>query len=426
MRRILKHISTTVGTLTAHPTFSAWFADQGAHAGDRVLVNNSFLFRQGVKTNKSELYPVLEVQSEGKLPPLPTIVTGLTLNSDFRLISKRAGNLPLEVAAPDAVEQQLGGLGRLLFILIGRVEDDVVIREPLNHQSLDEVELHPQLHDRVRITGRKILVRDTFDEESLWAEFKSLPGTPAGEELASLRIALGQALDALDARTYARLIIPEASGDRSESAISSVAGVLEEERSSYHHAIRTCKGDPAVDSASYNELLRIAYNFASDALGLIRLLISISDVKPVVFWGTAGEQFRLTEAFRHLPWLRANNKPSLSAYVDAIGDARNRAFHHLFPFRKTLEVPLGETDLKSLSLRLFSEFNRRKENQLSYRDKELVDVLTEFTRARERRVPPHFWRQNIEVMDATIDLFRQTERVLTALHAESSHTTPTP
>ena len=170
-----------------------------------------------------------------------------------------------------------------------------------------------------------------------------------------------------------------------------------------------------------NDILRIAYNFSSDATGFLRLIVSLCDLKPVVLWGTIAEHHALSEAFNELPWSRSKLKPSLGNYQRTIADARNSAFHNLFPFRKSLSVSLPEAALGTPELRIFSEHTRRSENQLTYRDKELVDVLLEFTRARERRVSLTFWRQNLAVMDAAISLFQRTNEFLKMLAALRSN-----
>jgi hypothetical protein len=146
------------------------------------------------------------------------------------------------------------------------------------------------------------------------------------------------------------------------------------------------------------------------------LIVSICDLKPIVLWGTIAEHFTLSEAFRTLPWTRSRNKPSMKNYFSTVADARNSAFHHLFPFRKSLDVILPEKALRDVSLRFFSEHSRRKENRLDYQDKQLADVLLEFTRARDRRAPAQFWYKNLEVMDATIQLFVSTCDFLKTLY----------
>jgi hypothetical protein len=71
-------------------------------------------------------------------------------------------------------------------------------------------------------------------------------------------------------------------------------------------------------------------------------------------------------------------------------------------------VLLPEDALGAPELQIFSEHTKKSENRLVYRDKELVEVLVEFTRARERALPLTFWQKNLDVMNATIGLFEQT------------------
>ena len=57
---------------------------------------------------------------------------------------------------------------------------------------------------------------------------------------------------------------------------------LDSQISEYEGIVSKIKSDKSVPS----DVLRIAYNFASDATTMISLLISICDLKPVVFWCT--------------------------------------------------------------------------------------------------------------------------------------------
>jgi hypothetical protein len=137
-------------------------------------------------------------------------------------------------------------------------------------------------------------------------------------------------------------------------------------------------------------------------------------------WGTLCEQVELDAAFAKLPWSAARGKPSLKTYSQAVADARNSAFHNLFPFDKSLRYDLPVGALQDAALILFPQYGSKNEEQLTFRDKELVDVLLEFTRARERRLPPEFWRRNLDVMDATISLFDATSAFLHELYADAA------
>jgi hypothetical protein len=52
---------------------------------------------------------------------------------------------------------------------------------------------------------------------------------------------------------------------------------------------------------------------------------------------------------------------------------------------------------------------------LDYEDRALVELLTNFTRVSERSVSPQFWRRNIAVMEATIELLSRTSSALKLL-----------
>jgi hypothetical protein len=109
----------------------------------------------------------------------------------------------------------------------------------------------------------------------------------------------------------------------------------------------------------------------------------------------------------------------LKGYIDLVGDARNRAFHNVFPFEKALHFELPSGALAGAELRIFSEFGSRAHgNELTFHDKALADVMMDFTRARRRPTPDTFWEKNTEVMSSMIELFSETNSVLKELYTE--------
>jgi hypothetical protein len=109
-------------------------------------------------------------------------------------------------------------------------------------------------------------------------------------------------------------------------------------------------------------------------------------------------------------------KHSLDSYQVTISNARNRAFHRLLPVDNTLRVELEGTKLGRITLRLFPEYaTRNSEETLDYEDRVLVELLKDFTRVSERSVSPQFWRRNIAVMEATIELLSRTSSALKLL-----------
>jgi len=418
MQKTVQQIAGSARQITESHEFIEWSESHSLHAGDIIGLNNSYLHRVG-RVSKSDRYLGLVVQEEGGLPVVPVVVDGVHFHTPFSQFRPGHGNAPAIVPLYDAIEVERESLGDLVFILIGVVQDTVRLSDPINHGLFDVLTLDPTISTDLTIQGREVTIRSTFDEERLWGllvEEQTKLGHPVGQDSA-LRQAFEVSLDALAAGSYARLVFPSEIGTDTDCVLRSIVKVLEEELEAYGAALKKCHGDPDVDPYAFNEILRISYNFASDATTLIRLISNVCDLKPLLLWATLGEHYALSNALASLPWTRTATKPSLEAYARVIGDARNKAFHNLFPFRKTLEVELPTTALKNVSLRLFSEFgNKKTANELRYQDKELVDVLMQFTRARERRAPASFWRTNFEVMEATVALFAKVEAVLNHLY----------
>jgi hypothetical protein len=263
---------------------------------------------------------------------------------------------------------------------------------------------------------KKLIVREVGDQDGIWeAAKKSLAKGSTEEAERALKERIAQALEALGDRTYATLSLPAAGEAKRASVLEAIIKILKDEEKKYTTAVKECGEGKEQEAEAYNDVLRIAYNFASDAIDFLRLVTSLCDLKPLVLWCTIGEQYKLSEAFRELPWTRSAEKPSLANYERIIGDARNKAFHRLFPFSKPIDVLIPGTSLTDVKLRIFSEHSRKKENDLTYRDKEMIELLKQFTITREQAVPSGFWVRNIAVMRSTIELFEALSDTLKLL-----------
>lgn len=417
MKEIVRLIGESVEAITDHDRFEHFIADASPDAGDFVLVNNSFVYRQGIKTNKSSFYLAFEVQNDGTVARLPQVVQTSNFNNDFKLLSHHS-NPQEQLRLPEAVEAQRDSLGHLIFVLIGQIDDTVQQSTELNDSHFDRVVIDPTAEDDIGIDDDSLVLRSAYDEQGIWEGLEDRIQEEDDDDLENLREKLGVALDRLQSQSYAKLQLPGSSTGHRDAVIREINQVLEEQRQRYGRALDACDSNPEDNPSEYNEILRIAYNFSSDAVTFIRLLQSICDLKPLVSWGTLGEHFLMSEAFGNLPWVQTHRKASLKGYADTIGDARNSAFHNLFPFRKSLEVELPSEAIQDPSLRIFSEHSRKGENELKYEDKELVKVLTQFTRARRRFVPFRFWQQNRHVMNTTVELFDATADFIDALSKE--------
>jgi hypothetical protein len=406
-------IVDSIGRLVHHPAFTSWLASGRAQPGDVILVNNSFVFRD-VKTTKADAFLSLTVRDPPGEPEIG-VASGISFNTDFKRLAGTSTNLPASLPLSEAIEPELLQLGHLVFLLIGAVEDTEIITSKLNHEAFQRIVWDPTMPETARVEPDQIVVNRTDDEELVWQSVADHYIITGDTEPEGLREALGVALDHLQDGAIARVRIPTPGESSAAGITDDVVTVLREQRDEYALAVAALGNSDPTAASALNDVLRIAYNFASDATGFLRLIVSICDLKPIVLWGTIAEHYALSEAFRSLPWLRSHKKASLKNYQQAIADARNSAFHNLFPFRKSLRIQLPETALGTPELQIFSEHTKKGENQLTYRDKELVDVLVEFTRARDRRLALSFWQRNLDLMDATIHLFERTNDFLKVL-----------
>lgn len=409
---IVDQIRAAVAAVTRQHEFLKWLKEEKVGDG-LVLLNNSFIFRQKLQTTKNDLYLGIPVRTSSHLGVSNVVVaSGIAFNSDFKFVElKGMKKLEVQEISP-AIDQELQQLGSIVMVLIGEVLDTVVTRAPIGHSLFSELELNPAATAALAIKDKVIQIRALLDEEEIWAELEKAHGAQLPTDLVQ---PLAGALDHIRKKHYAVLRLPGESTP-SRPLLDSFVDALRQNLARYKHAWNKCKGQADVDASEFNDLLRIAYNFATDAVLVIRLLVSVCDLKPVVRWCTVDEWFRLAESFRDLPWSKMKEKHSLDVYQMTISNARNRAFHRLLPVDNTLRLELEGTKLGRITLRLFPEYAaRNSEETLDYEDRALVELLTDFTRVSERSVSPQFWRRNIAAMEATIELLSRTSSALKLL-----------
>jgi hypothetical protein len=415
---IANQIRGAVAAVVEQPEFVKWLKAEEIGEG-LILLNNSFIFRQKLKTTKSELYLGIPARTAAHLGVSNVVVVrGTAFNTDFKFVDLRGMKKLQTDEIPTAIDKELARLGSIVMVLIGEVRDNVITKEPIGHSLFSEIELNPTSSTALTVNGKTVLVNSVSDEEAIWSELERAHGAELPKDLAE---PLAAALDNVRKHHYAVLSLP---GELSPSCplLDSFVDALRQNTTRYKKAWNKCKGQGNVDPSEFNDVLRIAYNFATDAVLVIRLLVSICDLKPVVRWCTVDEWFHLAESFRNLPWTKMKDKPSLEAYQHTVNNARNKAFHRLLPVDNTLRVELEGKNLGRITLRLFPEYvARNTEETMDYEDRALVELLTDFTRVSEKSVSPQFWQRNITVMEGTIELLSRTSSSLKLLSSALSH-----
>ena len=378
-----------------------------------LLINNSFPFRDSsIHTNKSTMYLAVpaELISVGEKDVL--IIEGKATNKDYTYISKEDPDIRAQYELRDAVGQQVESLGTLVFILISEIDDTLTFEQSVAHDTITNVVLDPKSPNMVTANDQSLIIRDLNNVAAIWSEVESTLDDITNLEAETLRQTLAESFRELRQKAYARLIIPKDINDGINYFLDNMAIPLREHLNLYRDALRQLDATNH-DTPVPTEVLRIAYNFTDDALKLIRVLVSVGDLKPLVLWGTFLSHYRLSETLRGLPWAKQVTKPKLSVYRDQIARARNKAFHRLLPFSKSFEVVVPDESLKDVHIRIFSEFSGRTNlNTFTFRDKALVDVLMEFSRTSEEVVDRTFWGRNAGVMECTAQMVESTANFL--------------
>lgn len=396
--------------------FVNWAGGITINSGDQILFNNSFLYREKVSTNKSSKYLSLTV-NDGLIQDSEIKVAQSTIiNLDFKYFPQRAPQ-PITVSLLDAIHEELQGLGSLVFILIGEIDDSVDFTQNLNHSLFENVIFRPKLDKPLVIEGKSIIINDFSNTELLWNELTlsaSMANLVQGDLPENLFTAFETTIKELRKNCYLRMNLPTQGKDLHNVFLDSINSALKQNTNEYRESLEKCDSNQHA-LQEFNNVLRIAYNFAGEAVTMLKLLVKVCDLKPILLWMTIKEQIDLLQAFRNLPSMK-KDKPSVDEYVQIIGGARNRAFHHIFPFNHTIVVQLDGVAINAKHLRLFSEHRSKDKNSFEYQDKQMVEILTEFTRAEESYVSPDFWLRNLDVMTATINLLSATSDSLKCLN----------
>lgn len=352
-QKIKTQIVSELTAISTESTFVNWLAGETIPSGQNcfVIFNNSFLFRGSTKTNKSKKYLACKISSTKTINFSQCyVINGLSLNVPYKIIIDSSTISKATII--QEIRDELQELGELVFVLIGEIIDDVQITEPISSNDIKEIILNPTQSDSVDFDDKSILINDYRDGKLIWdttEEYLTNEGKTISNNLPKQ---LETALLKLQRHAYSKLEIPSTIDPAKNYLIDEIAEVIQEHITEYSIQI----SEIATNPQAYNEILRISYNFVSDINKLLVLIMNVCDLKPIVLWLNIHKFLKLDIAFKELPFGFSKTKPSLKTYESLIKNARNKTFHQLFPFNKSLELKIDNLD--DIKLRMFSSFNR--------------------------------------------------------------------
>lgn len=421
MNGLVDAIESSVARVLRTQEFKEWSGRVRLGDGDWVALNNSFLLRKdlSLQTQKSSLYLVINVgkEREGQYTVREIAVTRpeKDLNAVFRKIRPQAAQQ--RTGLEDSVRSQVEYLGRMVTCLIGPIQAEAY-QVDVENQRFTALAIDPNIEDEVTVVGHEIKIQKPRAVEQHWQQLQdvlSSHGIPP-EELAELAPAFKEAYSSLREMYHEKIRLPREVADleANDTVLSRIVDSLRGEIERYETEINEFTDSDS--ESAYHEVLRISYNFSEVLVDVLRLIVGICDLKPVVLWLTCGEQMELLEVFqRQLPWQQVRRKPSLKEYRDAIGGARNHRFHKLLSFSADLVADLEGVTIDARRLTMFTAYkSTRSRNSVNFDfvDREIVELLTTFTRAPEHEVAPQWWERNLKVMKATLELVVAFQRAL--------------
>jgi hypothetical protein len=407
-------VEKEASAITKATAFLNWLSEEAEEDG-LVAINNSFVYRDLVKTTKNEQYLCFSLASGKVCKPQ-------SFNTDFKLFKAASKVVPETQPLQAALLAELKSFGQLVFILIGQIED-IACEVSIDHGYANVLRFNPGQKETGAITAtedneRVIAVNELVNPEAAWNEIQATIRGDIGDETEGFQVQFSVAFDRLQQEAQSTLELPSPGGRQSNSSfLSRIRKAVNDQRRLYEDALRKMQRAKASQVSHVNEVLRIAYNFADDAIKVLTLLVSVCDLKGLILWCTLRQHFDLAESFRSLPWTKIEGKASLKRYQEIINGARNRAFHNLLGFDRSVFSDLTGVTIKARSLTLLPAHGRRKGYvPFDYEDRELVEVLSQLTLAPETAVSMEFWRRNVDVMAKFGALLDATEDALWLLN----------
>ncbi len=412
VNRIEKAVVDECELLLASDAFDTWRGAESIRPNDLVVVNNSFLFREGRSTVKNVNYLGIQIDETGKFTLPPIIVpTRSRINSQFKRISQKTVSQYSTSDLRTAISDQLPGLGTIIFSLVGRIGDPEAADVDLPGVPWAQVlRYSPNQTHTVEILDGVLSFGDISSLDVAWSAVQT-KSTDLDLDIEALSDVFESAFHVLEEAVTCPVDLKDIMED-APSILGNVFFRIHEQVGAFSEALAMHQEKPG-DGEAYNELLRLAYNFADGVRGFLNLMVGICDLKPLIFWLTVFEQVELAHRFAKLPFsLVGKGKPSLERYRSVVADARNQAFHDLFAFDHPFKINLESDALRSPQLRLFRAYGRRSDPALTFEDRDLVELFQSLTRTSERPVPLGFWDGNQEVMNAVVEAIGALRRAL--------------
>lgn len=409
LKKYLEEVKNQVNLLWTHPSFINWRKNEKLKPEDLIVINNSFLLRNDKTTSKNERYIGLKIKSD-QTYEIMIVKWRTKIKTDFKKISNKSNESYNLINIEKEINGQFDELGKIVFILLGKKIQEEVIESKINHKSLKKITWDSSIDKPFILDKANLSIKDPYSSNEFLPSLYQFLADNSIDSANNKKLSdeIERSIKYIKKQAKTIIKIPKNNDFEEETLLSRLYKSIDSELKRYEKT----KAD--IDQ-NLNEILRISYNFLGDGIRLLKLIGSICDLKPLILWGTFYYHFLQNQKLLDIPSLVPGRKVDLNKYDRMIKDARNNRFHKMTDFKRTLQIELPEDAIKSTTLTIFSDFSNKSANKLTYKDKEIVDLLTVFYRVEEIILPNDFWEKNYEVMKATNDIFKATSKILRIL-----------
>ncbi|KLO22775.1 hypothetical protein [Marinitoga sp. 1155] len=417
-REILEEIQDNIKNIINSEYYNKWKNEKVKGSG-YVIFNNSFLNRENLaftkKSNKYLGFEIFEDRKEIKenINELKIFLLKTLINEDIKFYSKKHRDLPEIKNIESVIDEELEKIGYASFILIGELKSHFKITESDNFIIIYDSNLSKDYN--ICYNGKiEIRIKRNVERELLLNEIVEL--IEHDENLKSKRSWEREFKEEYKKIFYELNIPTKETKKHNNTLIGSIKNHIKNQNLQYKNYLEKFK-DNEENNENLMEIKRIAYNFATDALKVMRLILVICDLHPIILWLTLFETLKLKKFFEKL--FKTSKKPNLEEYKRTISKSRNKSFHNFFNFDMDIRVNLEEINFKGKELRLFKEYGKNNKlfDSFKFEDREIIETFLTFSRTNQDELSTDFWENNYKVMDEFYVLVEKTEEVLWMLNS---------
>jgi hypothetical protein len=287
---------------------------------DKVIcINNSFLNRKGfVSTTKNKKYLCFSNMDNGEEKNIFIGTLSKEMKTDFKVFKKEdfseiiilneESKVKTEKRTwEEFVKEEIENIGDLIFVLIGALKDVPCEVNLNNTKKIKKIKYDP-LYQISKVDDgtscyaiNSLIYSEEIIDEILKIESADEENT-SNEE--NIKKAVLKGFEELVEKAHFRIDFLNSFDNipNSNSLIKKMIMSFKKQKEKYILNLENYKSGSKKEEALI-ELMRLSYAFADDAIKLLKVLVTIMDLKPLILWMLNYEFFSLIAKLKKIPYI---------------------------------------------------------------------------------------------------------------------------